>query len=116
MAKQAMLTANPHALARYLMVLLLLSTILAMNMDQVNFAYSLKNIPIPTKQEYHLELISSVGIFIANFRWRCHFPQKPSNPVQKETFDFKTTKADPGVPDLVEFKDRIHNLVKSLKF
>ena len=73
-------------------------------MEQVNFGYSLKNIPIPSKQDYLLELINSVGIFVANLRWRCHFYLNPSNQNRKESFDFKTSKAAPSVPELTEFE------------
>ena len=104
MAKKAMLNLKLNALVRLLMLLLLLSTLLVINMEQVNFGYSLKNIPIPSKQDYLLELINSVGIFVANLRWRCHFYLNPSNQNRKESFDFKTSKAAPSVPELTEFE------------
>ena len=60
---------NKTALVSLLMLLLLLSTVSAMNMDQVRFNYSTKNIPIPSDKEYILELIRSVEIFDSNIRW-----------------------------------------------
>ena len=39
-------------------------------MEQVKFDYSLKNIPIPTQEEYKIELISSAEKFIKNLKWR----------------------------------------------
>ena len=35
-------------------------------MEQVRFDYSMKNIPIPSEQEFIIELISSVEKFIKN--------------------------------------------------
>ena len=56
MAQAAMFISKPFALV---MLLLLVSTLSVVNMEQVNFGYSLKNIPIPNEQEYLLELVSS---------------------------------------------------------
>ena len=57
-----MLTLKPIALLSLLMLPLLLSTPLVVSMEQVNFEHSLKYIPIPTKKEYLIELVSSSGI------------------------------------------------------
>ena len=103
-------------------LLLLLSTICIMNMDQVKFdfegsPYSLKNILIPNKQEYLLELVSSVGIFVANLQWRAfHFLNPTINSNSKETYGFKTSQPAPGVPELKEFENGIYDLVKNVKF
>ena len=105
------------ALVSLLMLLLLLSTLCATNMEQVNFGYSLKNIPIPNNQEYLLELVSSVGTFISNLRWRSWHFLNPSNNERKETFGLKTTNPAPSdVKDLKEFENDLHNLVKNVKF
>ena len=107
---------KPIALVSLLMLLLLLSTISVMNMEQVKFNYSLKDIPIPSQQEYLMELISSVGIFISNLRWRCYHFLNPSNHDSKETFGFKTNNVAPTVDELKEFEHGIYDLVKSVKF
>ena len=85
-------------------------------MEQVQFNHSLKDIPIPSNQEYLLELINSVGVFISNLRWRCHFFLNPSNANPKETFGFKTSEPAPPVDELKVFEDEIHDLVKSVTF
>ena len=104
------------ALVSLLMLLLLLSTFCVMNMEQVNFDYSLKNIAIPTQKEYLIELISSVNIFIANIKWRCFHFLNPVNNKQKETFGFKTTNPPPSIAELKEFENELHDLVKNVKF
>ena len=85
-------------------------------MEQVRFNHSLKDIPIPTKQDYLLELISSVSIFISNLRWRSFHFLNPSNNITKETFDFKTTNPAPSIDELKEFEHEMHDLVKSVTF
>jgi hypothetical protein len=87
-------------------------------MDQVkvNFNFSLKNIPIPTKQEFLSELISSVGVFVANLKWRSFHFLNPSNRTKKETFGFKTTEPAPSVAELKDFENDMYDLVKNVKF
>ena len=87
-----------------------------MNMEQVNFQTSLKNIPIPSKQDYLSELIFSVGVFIANLRWRAFFFLNPTEQSKKEKYGFKTTKPAPYVKELKPFEDSIYDLVKNVKF
>ena len=111
-----MFTLKPLALVSLLMLLLLLSTFCVMNMEQVNFDYSLKNIAIPTQKEYLIELISSVNIFIANIKWRCFHFLNPVNSKQKETFGFKMTSPPPSITELKDFENELHDLVKNVKF
>ena len=85
-------------------------------MEQVNFNYSLKNIPIPSNKDYLLELINSVGIFVSNLRWRSFFFLNPTELNEKETFGLKTSNSAPPVAELKEFEDEMFKLVKSVKF
>jgi hypothetical protein len=99
-----------------LLLLLLLSTLSVKNMERVNFDYSLRNIAIPSNQEYLLELVSSVGIFVSNLKWRYFHFLNPSNKECKETFGFKTNTPAPSVAELKEFENDLHDLVKNVKF
>ena len=57
--------------------------------------YSTKNIPIPTKHEYTIKLISKVEQFIKRMRWKAlQFLDKLDNTVQ-ENYGFKTRKSPP---------------------
>ena len=71
---------------------------------------------MPTKQEYLTELISSVGIFVANLRWRAFHFLNPSNTNRKQTFGFKTTEPAPSVAELKDFENDMYDLVKCVKF
>ena len=93
-----------------------MSTLCIMNMEQVNLNTSLKNIPIPSKQEYLSELIFSVGVFIANLRWRVFFFLNPAEQSKVEKYGFKSTKPAPYVKELKQFEDSIYDLVKNVKF
>ena len=116
MTQTDMSKSKPIALVSLLMLLLLASTLSVMNMEQVKFNHSLKDIPIPSQQEYLMELIDSVGTFTSNLRWRAYHFLNPSNKNSKETFGFKTSKVAPVVEELKEFEQEIYDLVKSVKF
>ena len=98
-----------------LMLLLSLCTLCIMNMEQVNFGTSLKNIPIPSKQDYLFELIHSVGVFVANLRWRVFFFLNPVEQSKIEKYGFKSTKPAPNVKELKQFEDSLYDLV-NVKF
>ena len=109
-------TSHPSTLV--IISLLLLSSLCVANMtEQVNFQYSMKNIPIPPKQEYMLELIHSVREFIIKIKWRSHFFLNPQEtPAQKETFGFKSSNAPPTIPELKTLEDKLYNLIKEIEF
>ena len=94
---------------------MLLST-LGVIMEQVQYSYSMKNIPIPSKQDYMTQMIYSVEKFTKNIRWRSFHYLNPSPSSKKETFGFQTTKPPPQVPELKHFENRLYELIKSIKF
>ena len=68
-------------------------------MEKFNIYYSTKNIPIPTKHEYTIQLISKVEQFIIQMRWKAlQFLVKRDNTVH-ENYGFKTRKCPPCVED-----------------
>ena len=94
------------------MLLLLASTLCVKNMEKVNFNCSLKNIPIPSNQEYLTKLINSVHVFVSAISWRAFHFLNPSTSKSKETYGFKTTEAAPSVPELKSFENDMYELVK----
>ena len=86
-------------------------------MEQVNFGYSTKNIPIPGKREYLQQLIGSAEKFIRSIRWRALFFLNPKiTQENKETFGFKSTKSAPNIPELKEFEDGIFQIIQKVQF
>ena len=76
-------------------------------MERTNFTYSLKNIPTPTKKNYHLKLIDKVESVIKRMRWKAaFFLNKTNEDLEKpETFGFKTKNTPQSVPELASFED-----------
>ena len=80
------------------------------------FDYSTKNIPIPTRKEYLIQLLHSVEKFIRNLKWRAHFFLNPSKRERKECFGFRSIKAAPIVKDLDHLVKRLYFLVLNIEF
>ena len=69
-------------------------------MERIKFDYSLKNIPIPSKSWYQLQLIDKIGSVIKRMRWKAHFfltnTHNANDRVNRETYSFKS-KYHPGL-------------------
>ena len=75
----------------------------------------MKNIPIPSRDEYVLQLIHSVEKFIKNLRWRVKCFQKPPTE-QKETYGFPSPKHPGSVQDLKLLEQRLLAMVRDIQF
>ena len=87
-------------------------------MEQINFNYSLKNIPIPTQREYLTELTYSTEKFLRNFKFKAWHFLNPSESVKKETFGFRTIKAPPQLklPEIDQLGVRLKNMIRDVEF
>ena len=76
---------------------------------QADLQYSLKNIPIPSKDSFLKCLLSKTESFVQRLRWKSYFFL---NPDQKKptlnTFGFKTEKSAPQVKELINFENAKH--------
>ena len=93
-----------------------------LNMEKVNFGYSMKNILIPDGKSYKLQLIQKVEDFIKKRRWRAIFLMKDGNVTEPTTlktgltFGLNSAKCPPQVKELVAFKKDLIKLVKNIRF
>ena len=86
-------------------------------MEKSEIKYSLKNIPIPPKKSYQLNLIDKIGSLVKHMRWRVFYylnQQKCDNEI-KETFHSKS-RCPPPCSDLIPFEKDLSDMVTSLKF
>ena len=62
-------------------------------MEKIYFNYSLKNIPLPSRTSYKLQLIDKIGSVIKPMRWKAHFSlnnnEKNKEEAKRETIGFK---------------------------
>ena len=87
-------------------------------MEKSEIRYSLKNIPIPSKESYQLNLIDKIKSLVKRMIWRTFYylnQQKFDNEI-KETFGFKSKKCPSPCSDLVPFEKDLSEMVTSLKF
>ena len=91
-----------------------------LNMNKLNFGYSLKDIPIPDAKTYKLQLIQKFEDFIKNIRWKAIFFMKggnqtePTAPKTGLTFRLNSTKCPSQIK--VPFEEDLIKLVKNLRF
>ena len=89
-------------------------------MEKFNFGYSTKNIPIPTENQYKLQLMEKIEAVIKRMRWKAiHFENKKEQSEEEiipNTYGLKTKKCPPPVRDLNNFEKDLFGLVNKLKF
>ena len=85
-------------------------------MEKINFEYSLKNIPIPSKQNYIKSFINKTEHFLKRIRWKAFFYDNPSPDKQHDNFGFATEKSPPQNKDLIPFENDMYKLIRSIQF
>ena len=86
-------------------------------MQLKNFGYSLKNIPIPSKNTYLKGLTDKVENFIRRIRWKAYFfdNQNEEN-AYVENFGIKSTNVPPRNQWLIAFEDDLYELIRTAEF
>ena len=110
---QTMPTLKPLAL-----VFLLLSPLCVnISMDHHDFGYSMKNVPIPTEEEFKLELLNSIHTFDSRMKWRAfHFLNPQLTKTDKETFGLNTSTPPPPIKELKYLQDGLCEIARNLDF
>ena len=82
-------------------------------MERVNFSYSLKNIPIPSKNEYLKNMIFKLESFIKALRWKVIFFKKSEIPSEAivNNFGFKSVRTPPKNEHLNAFETDLYDMV-----
>ena len=79
--------------------------------------YSLKNIPLPTQEQYKMELLNKIEIFIKRLRWKAfYFDGNADGDLSKENYGLKTPNSPPPIKDLMDFESDLFNLVNRINF
>ena len=74
-------------------------------MEAKNLGYSLKNIPIPTKQHYLKAMIDKVESFITRLRWKAY---------NSTDFGFQSNVTPPQNEKLTSFENGLYDMVRSI--
>ena len=78
-------------------------------MDQRNFPYSMKNIPVPLNKLYLKIFINKVEVLIKRLRWKALFFENEIETIFN--YGFKTRKCPPQHKDLMEFEDDLQKMI-----
>ena len=90
-----------------------------MQLQQKQFDYSLKNLPIPSKSTYIKSFINNLENFIRRLRWRAHFfdrEEKENSRPASNTFGFKTELAPPQHHSLNAFENDLYKMARNIEF
>ena len=79
-------------------------------MEKINFNYSLKNIPIPSKTSYELKLIEKIESVIKRIRWKAffHLNKNGRDEMETEKFGFKSKNCSPQSKELLKILKKIY--------
>ena len=84
-------------------------------MERVNFSYSLKNVPIPSKIAYLKNMIFKLEMFTKRIRWKAFFYEKSeiSSETIVDNFGFNSVRTPPKSEYLKAFKTDLYDYITS---
>ena len=85
-------------------------------MERLHSAYSTKNIPIPTKEEYKIQLISKVESVLKRTYWKAQQFLRKLESSNKETYGFHSRKCPQTNDELIGSQDDLMSLIKTIEF
>ena len=87
-------------------------------MEKLNYNYSFKNIPTPTKMSHQLALIEKIESVIKTMRWKAHFLVNGDNKENnsRTSFGIKLRYHPPPCTELEHFENDLINIINNAKF
>ena len=86
-------------------------------MDSIDFGYSMKNIPIPSRNSYMYKLIEKTELLLKRMRWKAFFFDKePESNDDSYNTIYKSKKCPPQIQDLKLFESDIIKMIENIKF
>ena len=86
-------------------------------MEKINLGYSLKNIPVPSKESYMKNMLNMIESFLRRVRWKAYwFNQRDVNPTAKETYGFNSENVPPTDDQLSGFENDIYEMANGIQF
>ena len=85
-------------------------------MEQKDFNYSMKNIPVGNKNSYKKCLMDKMGNLFKRMRWTVIHYENNCKDDRKETFGFKTSKTPEQQDLLTPFENEMYDMLCNIKF
>ena len=89
-------------------------------MEPFNFGFSLKDIPIPSKDSYQKTLIQKTEEFIGRLRWAAYHFLNPNDKTKTkpaiDTYGFRTSATPPQIKELTSFENELYEMISKIEF
>ena len=85
-------------------------------MDKLRFEHFTKNIPLPCKRSYKLQLTEKIEMVISRMRWKAIFQDTKKEENKQQRYALRSFKIPPPVKELALFESEMIELVKNIKF
>ena len=85
-------------------------------MNQIRFNYSLKNIGLPTRDEYKKKLVDKIENVVSRMRWKAHFYLNDPNAKEQYKFGLKSTKSPSIIHEMKAFEDDLAHMMENIQF
>ena len=85
-------------------------------MEKFDMDYSDKNIPIPSRQDYKIQLLPKTEKFIIRIRWKALEFLGNLESTEKETYGFKSRNCPPIVEEVANFEHDLMMMIKNIQF
>ena len=85
-------------------------------MEKINLGYSLKNIPVPSKDSYTKNMLGMVENFLRRVRWKAHWFNQETTATEYNTYGFGSENVPSADQHLTNFENDMYDMVHSLKF
>ena len=78
--------------------------------------YSSKNIPIPSKEDYNIQLLSKTEFLLKRMRWKALVFLGKLQKDETEKYGFRSRNCTPVVDELTEFENDMQLMIKNISF
>ena len=85
-------------------------------MEEIKFDYSMKNIPLPNRDNYLKKMIHEVQLFFQRSRWLYFWINQDKQTKKKETYGFKTEKSAPASNEMTHYENDIIHLISNIEY
>ena len=82
-------------------------------MDKFEMQYSSKNIPIPSKEDYKIQLISKKEVLLNRVRWRALAFIGKLQKHEGKKYAFRSRNCPPVVNELTNFENDMQLIIKN---
>ena len=76
----------------------------------------MKNIGLPTRDEYKRKLIDKIENVVSRMRWKAHFYLHEPNAKNQSKFGLKSKNAPPIIKEMKNFEDDLVTMMENIEF